>query len=57
MAKKKGKLTKRQEETSARLAEELKGKPGVTDPFALANFLVQRKKKKKRNEDKLCLVQ
>lgn len=46
MAKKR-KLTKPQRRRSKKLAEKLKRKRGISNPFALANWMVQRKKKKR----------
>ncbi len=49
MAKKK-KLTKAQKEKRSKLAEKLKGKPGIREPFALATFLAKRSKKKRKTK-------
>lgn len=42
------KLTPVQKKKKKKLAEELKGKPGIEEPFALADFLARKKKKRKR---------
>ena len=43
----KKKLTPSQERKKKKLAEKLKGKKGVKEPFALADFLAKKKKRKK----------
>lgn len=48
MARKvKKKLTPAQQRKKSKLAEQLKGKPGIKEPFALATFLAKKKKKRK----------
>lgn len=50
MARKKRKLTKSQLRRSKRLAEKLKGKKRITNPFALARWMVKRKRRKKKRK-------
>jgi len=44
----KKKLTPAEEKKKKKLAEGLKGKKGVKEPFALATFLAKKKKKRRK---------
>ena len=42
-----GALTSAEREAASKMAEKLKGKKNVDNPFALANFMVKQRKRKK----------
>lgn len=46
----KNKLSKTQIEKRNKLAEKLKGKKGIKEPFAVATNIVKKKKKKKKKK-------